>query len=227
MRLRNLILGDVRFQVKYGFYFVYIVLTTFYIALLFAFPVQWREKAAAIMIFSDPAAMGLFFMGAIVLLEKSQRVIDSLTVSPVTVMEYIMSKVISLSIISVIVALVLAFAAGERNLLLVFIGTMLTSVIFSLIGLIAATKIGSLNQFFMVIIPIEIICFVPALLSLFGYRHSVLRWYPVCLCLGMITDGNESTFSAILLILSMVFILFIIAYRSVSRMWKSVGGAKL
>lgn len=211
MRFLNLIIGDIRFQAKYGFYLVYMILTVFYIALLFAFPVSWRGKAAAIMIFSDPAAMGLFFMGAIVLLEKSQRVMEALAVSPVTVWEYIMSKVISLFLISIIVAMVLAVAAGESNLILIFIGTMSASVIFSLIGLIAATQIGSLNQFFMVIIPIEIICFIPGILFLYGYGNGVRRWYPICLCLGVIA----------------IAVLFVISYRCVSKMWKSVGGVKL
>lgn len=227
MRLKNLIIGDIRFQVKYGFYFVYVILTIFYIALLFALPTHWRKKAAAIMIFSDPAAMGLFFMGAIVLLEKSQRVIDALTVSPVKIIEYILSKVISLSFLSVMVAMVLALAAGGQNLLLILIGTILSSVIFTLVGLIVATKIGSLNQFFMVIIPIEILCFVPAFLYLFGYKSNVLRWYPINLCLGLIANKNENNMIAIILILTIIALLSIIAYRCVSKMWKSVGGVRL
>lgn len=70
MRLRSLFLWDIRFQAKYGFYFLYAVLTVIYLIVLLAVPENWREKTAAILIFSDPASMGLFFMGAIVLLEK-------------------------------------------------------------------------------------------------------------------------------------------------------------
>ncbi|MFR1297115.1 MAG: hypothetical protein ACLSBH_17740 [Coprobacillus cateniformis] len=46
-------------------------------------PETWQETVASLMIYSDPAAMGLFFMGAIVLFEKSQRVLNSLAVSPI------------------------------------------------------------------------------------------------------------------------------------------------
>ena len=70
MRFKKLFLWDLRFQAKYGFYFLYTVLTVIYVTVLFALPESWQEKAAAILIFSDPAAMGLFFMGAIVLLER-------------------------------------------------------------------------------------------------------------------------------------------------------------
>lgn len=62
MRLGKLLLWDIRFQIKYGFYFLYAVLTAIYVAVLFAVPAGWSETAAAILIFSDPASMGLFFM---------------------------------------------------------------------------------------------------------------------------------------------------------------------
>ena len=67
MRIRSLIIGDVRFQFKYGFYLLYLFFSVLYISLVYIFPVSWRERAAILMIFSDPAAMGLYFMGAIVL----------------------------------------------------------------------------------------------------------------------------------------------------------------
>ena len=114
MRLRSLMLWDIRFQARYGFYFLYAVLTAIYVAVLSAVPEGGREKATAILIFSDPASMGLFFMGAIVLLEKSQRTPAALALSPVRAEEYIAAKVVSLSAISLAVAAVLAAAPASR-----------------------------------------------------------------------------------------------------------------
>ena len=82
MRLKSLFLLDMRFQAKHGFYFLYVVLTVIYAAVLLAVPESWKEKTAVILIFSDPASMGLFFMGAIVLLEKSQHTPCALAVLP-------------------------------------------------------------------------------------------------------------------------------------------------
>ena len=89
MRLRSLFLWDICFQAKYGFYFLYAVLTGIYVSILFALPENWQEKVATILIFSDPAAMGLFFMGAIVLFEKNQHTPCAFAVSPVRPMEYL------------------------------------------------------------------------------------------------------------------------------------------
>ena len=141
-------------------------LTLIYIASAFLrFPDNWKEKAAAILIFSDPASMGLFFMGAIVLLEKSQHTTCALAVSPVHATEYVIAKVSSLSAISLVVAAILALAADADNLHIVLLGTFLSSVIFTLFGIIVATKIASLNQFILWTVPIEAVCFVPAIFA--------------------------------------------------------------
>ena len=63
MRLKSLFLLDMRFQAKHGFYFLYVVLTAIYAAALLVVPESWKEKTAVMLIFSDPASMGLFFMG--------------------------------------------------------------------------------------------------------------------------------------------------------------------
>ena len=63
MRLKSLFLLDMRFQAKHGFYFLYVVLTVIYAVALLAVPESWKEKTAIILIFSDPASMGLFFHG--------------------------------------------------------------------------------------------------------------------------------------------------------------------
>ncbi|MEA4823599.1 MAG: hypothetical protein VB111_05720 [Clostridiaceae bacterium] len=70
MRLVHLTAGDIRFQWKYGFYILYAIFTAFYLLVLAAVPNSIRRTVATVLIFTDPAAMGLFFMGAIILLEK-------------------------------------------------------------------------------------------------------------------------------------------------------------
>ena len=114
MRLKSLLFGDMRFQVKYGFYFLYAVLTAIYTIAIFAIPESWKEKTAAILIFSDPASMGLFFMGAIILFEKSQHTPCAFAVSPVRPMEYIIAKVVSLSAVSLVVAAILAIGVNRK-----------------------------------------------------------------------------------------------------------------
>lgn len=225
MRLRHLTLWDIKFQVKYGFYLLYGILTALYLVVLFAMPERWRNHAAALLIFSDPAAMGLFFMGAVVLLEKSQGVPCAFAVSPVKAMEYIIAKVVSFGAIALVAASILAIAAKVEHLGCMLVGTALSEVIFTLSGIIIATKITSLNQFVLWTIPIEIIGFIPAILHLFGTGPDVLRFYPASVCMDMIA-GRRTSVLGLLIVIALIAVLLVIAHKSVIRMWKGAGCVK-
>lgn len=77
-------------------------------------------------------------MGAIILLEKSQRVPCALAVSPIKVSEYVLSKIVSLSTVSIGVAFIVAVSVGAKNLFWVAVGTILSGTIFTLLGIIVA-----------------------------------------------------------------------------------------
>ena len=59
MKLKGLILGDIRQQYKYGFYALYTLFTLVYIAVLRILPMQWKELCTTTLIFSDPVLIGL------------------------------------------------------------------------------------------------------------------------------------------------------------------------
>lgn len=220
MRLRSLTLWDMRFQLKYGFYFLYTVLTVLYAVVLLAMPESWQEKVAPILIFSDPAAMGLFFMGAIILLEKSQRVSLAFAVMPVRAMEYVAAKVLSLCVISMAVAAVLAAAADTGRVSVVLAGTAVSSVIFTLLGIIVSTKISSLNQFILWIMPIELITFLPAVLHILGITSEILQFYPAIICMNMI-DGHVPSAVEVLILALMAGVLVCAARSCVLKMWEN------
>ena len=226
MRFVNLFKWDMKFQARYGFYLLYGFLTALYVIILYSFPVSWKENTAAILIFSDPAAMGLFFMGAIVLMEKSQRVTSFFAVTPLKAFEYVCSKVLSLGAIAVFVAALLAKAAGCRSLLLVITGTLLSSILFTLFGVIIATKITSLNQFILATVPVEIIGFVPAILHLFGVTPAFCRIDPANACMDMIA-GKGFSIAGFLVTFTVIILLFCMAKKCVEKMGQGQGGIKI
>ncbi len=226
MRLRHLILWDMKFQKKYGFYLLYGFLTLLYIIVLSSLPKAWRVNVTALLIFSDPAAMGLFFMGAIVLFEKSQRIPCAFAISPLRATEYIISKVVSLNGIALVVATLLAIPEKISSLPYVLLGTALSGIQFTLLGIIIATKITSLNQFLLLTLPIEILGFIPAILHLFNISPSILNNYPANVCIAIIAEKPFSMIG-LLCVVILIFILFIIAHKCVLKMWKNAGGIKL
>lgn len=226
MRLKKLLLWDIKLLGKNGFFFLYAALCFIYIFIILALPQKLRAGAGAILIYSDPAAMGLFFMGAILLLEKTQAIPCALAVSPVKVREYVLSKCVCLCVVSLLVAAVLAAAAGMARLPLVLFGTGLAAVAFTLLGIIIAAGISSLNQFIIQVVPWEILCFVPAIFHLFGISPKFLAIYPPNACMDMLTGKAPHPLGLILLI-ACIALLFHLACRRVDSMWRKGGLMKL
>ena len=146
--------------------------------------------------------------------------------APLHAMEYVISKTASLCLISLIVAAILALAAGLPHLPQVLLGTALSGILFTLLGMILATKITSLNQFILFTVPVEIACFVPAVLHLFQLLPTELRNYSANVCMDMIA-GRSFTAAGILLLGAVIILLFYLAEKCVSKMWESAGGVKL
>lgn len=226
MRFLKLLWGDIRFQLKYGFYFLYAAFTVFYIFLLLLFSSQWKSIAGTIMIYSDPAALGLFFMGAIILLEKSENVINALVISPVKVSEYIVSKVLSLSIISAIVALFLAIVAGHDNILIIILTVVVTSAIFTLLGIIIGANATSLNKYLISTIPLQIILFIPPIVYLFK-PISILRYHPLTSSIILLSGSSDSYVFDFISLIVIVLLLYRIAYKVTIGSWRKLGGVKL
>jgi len=226
MRLKNMIIGDINFQRKYGFYYIYLVLIVFYGFIIYLLPTAWRKPAAEIMIYSDPAAMGMFFMGAIILLEKSENVLNSIAISPVKTQEYIMSKIISLGVISVVTAIILGALAGLTNYFEIGISVFLCSSIFTLLGLLVASKVSSLNQFTIATVPFEIICFLPPIIAMFWCDSYLFLIHPGTACINLLAQKGNVYFN-IGIILIWFLILWNVVVKSVKKMINSLGGIKL
>lgn len=227
MKLWHLLRGDMRFQYKYGFYFLYTFLTIFYVGLLSVFPEGWREKAAILMIFSDPAAMGIYFMGAIVLFEKSERVLDSIAVSPVRTYEYMLSKLFSIGVISVIVGSAIALFSNVISITVGFIfGIFLCSCMFSAVGLVIATRTVSLNGFIIATLPVQLIIIIPAAGWLFGWRPGWMLVHPGVSMMVLCESGRHIMLPFAILVF-WTALAAMLADRAVRDMLKEIGGVKL
>lgn len=228
MRLVRLILGDFYFQMKYGIILLYCIITLFYLTVLGVVPQEAKITTAVILVFTDPAAMGLFFMGAVVLLEKSQRVNCSLAVSPMKTSEYLIAKTITFLVTGTVVGGILSIFAGINKLSLSVLGIALSSALFSLCGLIVAVKVNTLNQFLIATVPVEILVVVPALLSLFNILHSPL-WilHPGIAAITLIRYSSAFWYLCVISLLFWIGIVFIISKKVTTLFFAQMGGVKL
>lgn len=229
MRKLNVIKGDMKFQWKYGFYFLYAIMIIIYLVIFSFFRGEVKNTIVSVCVYSDPAAMGMFFMGALILLEKSQRITNSIAISPVTAWEYILGKSISIGIISEIVGMILLLQGHIQNILLSAIGIFAGSVIFSLCGIMVGAKIESLNQYIVWTIPFEIIGFVPVIFYRIGFLwdNKLMLIHPGCSVMQLIEGNTSLAPLAMLSICIWIVLLFYISNVSVKKMFRVCGETKL
>jgi len=144
-----LIKYDILFQMKQGFYLIYAILTAIYLLILFYLPNSVRMEVTAYLILSDTSVMGLMFVGALVLLEKQQNVLQSLFVTPLKLDDYLWSKVLSLTVIAIMVSSAIGFLPGGMlaNWPATLIAVTLSSFFFTFLGLGIAARVNTLNQY--------------------------------------------------------------------------------
>lgn len=228
MRTLNLIKGDLRFIVKYGIAFIYCAFTLVYFAILSIIGGGVRQITAAILVYTDPAAMGLFFMGAFIMLEKSQRVNCSIAVTPVTVNEYIVSKLVSLLVPGTAVGGLLCLYVSPKSLATALPAIMGASALFSMCGLISAVNSRSLNGFLIAVIPFEIVICLPAILDVLDVVSSPL-WiiHPGVAAMRLIVGGGELWGLCILSVLIWLIPAFLFCRRAVEKYFSQLGGGRI
>jgi fluoroquinolone transport system permease protein len=136
------------------------------------------------LLFFDPAVIGIVFVGALVLFEKSENVLQALIITPMKTDDYLLSKIISLTILSLISAsvfmtLMMIFNESMFNLGYLLIGITLTSVMLILIGFILVSRVQSVNGYMLGMIIGFLGLTFPPLLDFFGlFENPVFYLWP-------------------------------------------------
>ncbi len=226
-RLWRLMLAELRFLGRYGILALYGLLTVIYLLLLYWMAPAARPVAGGVTILTDPAAMGLFFMGAVVLLEKSQRANCALAVSPVQTGEYMAAKALALLAVGLPVSLIVGLVAGNPipGVLLLML---LASPLFTFAGMSLACVSVSMNQFLLLSIPVEMVAFVPALFYWFGGWVSPL-WLltPGVAAIALLAPDTGRWLPAALSLLAWNAVAFLVCRRVVRGYFEKLGGGKL
>ena len=224
MRLLNLVKGDIRFQFKYGFYLLFFIFSFIYIVSIQVLPVSLRETVSSILIFTDPTALGLVFMGAIIHFEISEKTINSLCISPISPIEYLLSKMLSIALLSTISGLLIGiFTQTINNYIGFIIGVFFGSLIFSAIGLILAFKTSSMNQFVLSIIPTMILVILPGVAYIIALDSFWYLVHPGIAVSELIMNGSNTIFAFVSLVF-WLWIITLLALRIVKSRFKNESG---
>lgn len=206
-RLVNAFMSDVRYQWRYGFYFIYGFLTVCFIIVLRLLPDDWRQTALVVTLLADPALLGLFFIGGLMQLERGEGILDALFSSPLRPWEYIASKALSLGFISTVVSVIVALGSGAEGVsyALLVPSVLLGSMCFTMIGLAVSVNLKSMNAFLSIDGLWEALLLTPPLLLMFGVSFWPLEVFPGSAALRLVQSAASVSSSA-----AIPFILLII-----------------
>ncbi|WP_439620909.1 fluoroquinolone export ABC transporter permease subunit [Hyphomonas sp.] len=177
-RLLSMIRWDVTLQARNHIYIANILSTLAIIAFVVLLPLETLPvPVASFFIFTDPALIGLSFIGAIVMMEKASRVLSALGVTPAPPSTYVASKTITMSLNGLLAGLAVAWFAldGAFDWPLMILALTLSNVVAVLLGFAIVARAPSMNGLMIYLLFASTIIFAP-LLAHFGFVPAPAKW---------------------------------------------------
>jgi fluoroquinolone transport system permease protein len=144
-----------------------------------AIPDMNNSKFHTMLLFFDPATIGLLFVGALVLFEKSENILQALVITPMKVDDYLSSKILSLTILSMVSAIIFIILLGifgevEFNILYLVLGVVLASIMLILLGFILVSRVSSINEYLLGMAVVFLGMAFPPMLNISGLYENVI-----------------------------------------------------
>lgn len=172
-KLGSTILCDLRLQFRNGFYYAAAFVAGFWAFALSRIPPKGVVVWIPLFVLSNILINTFYFMAGLVLLEKTEGSLIAQSVTPLRPWEYLVSKLVTLSLVSVCESLLIILLGYREAFALpqFLIGVLLSAVLFSLGGFLLVSRYDSINEF---LFPsfLFALFFVPPFLSYFGFIES-------------------------------------------------------
>ena len=169
------------------------VVTAIYAGIFFAIKdLGNMEKVLTLIILNDPAIIGLFFIGLMVIIERNQQVLSALFVAPISHHVYLISRILSLSLICWVCALGMAFSVlgTSFNLVHFSFGVWGVSIMSCLAGLYLVSYTLEFMSFVLKSIPVLLFFINIPLLNYFEVTNiGFFRLFPAQGSLDLIINS--------------------------------------
>ena len=178
--MKKLLTYDILLQWRQGFWMIYFVVCLMYLAILFSIPSENRLFISILFVLSDTSVLGVTFVGALILLEKQQNVLQSLFVTPMKLNQYLWSKTISLGLIALTMSFLLLVLPNKVDgyLWVRIYAVVTSSIIFTLMGIGFGSRVNTINQYFGTILMGSMIILLPVVPFLLWEQFSWLVIFP-------------------------------------------------
>jgi fluoroquinolone transport system permease protein len=235
--LKNMMKWEFTLLWRYKIIFISILSVFLYFLTTQAIEDMNRPIFHSLLLFFDPAIIGIMFVGALVLFEKSENVLQALVITPMKTDDYLLSKILSLTILSIIsasifMALMYIFGGVDFNIFYLIAGIILTSILLILLGFILVSRLKSINEYLLAMALFFLGLTFPPMLHLSGlYENIIFYAWPTQASLlifrGVFNEASLETWEiayGIVYQLVWIGLLFFLARRAFYKYIVSRGG---
>lgn len=148
-RLISTILIDFKQQYRYGFFIVAAFTVLVLILMLSQFDQHASLTFIPLFIFMNMMLGTFYFVAGMVLFEKGEGILQGLIVTPLRVEEYLGSKVLTLTALSLVenIVMVTVIFGTNYNVLLLIAGTIISAIMYILIGFVVVSRYRSISEY--------------------------------------------------------------------------------
>ena len=184
---------DVTLQVRNGFYAATVFVTIIWALILMqasALNLTWLLPP---MVVGNLLIGTFYFIGGMVLLEKGDGTLSAQVVTPLHIGEYLAAKVVTLSCLALVEALVTVIAVvGWRfNALLLIAGVLLASALYCLAGFIVVSQYAAINEYLLPSGAYVTLLWVPLIAFMAQWWHWLLYLHPMSAPLLLVKAAFE------------------------------------
>lgn len=177
--LPRLLAWDVKVQARENVYLFTVLTTLAFSTVLMLLPQRAPDTVVTGVLFLDPAVVGTSFVAAIVLMERSQNTLAALAVSPARPSDYLLSKIITLTL--------LTFAGGMALVCIAYwpvspvqavrfiLAMAFTGSLGVVGGMVLVATANSMNHFIARAFPVSVVLYL-AFLAHFGVVKGIWVW---------------------------------------------------
>ncbi len=215
-----LIRHDLRLEKSYGIFAAYGFVILTYLTILYAGRDVIPRWVVALIIYTDPTVLGFFFLGGLMMLEKSESVREALAMTATSATEYILSKYLTLTGIALLAVFLLAFVAGNAHYGLLLMTVIPASLFFVSLGVLIARRKQTVSGYLLGSLPVVLPVVLPMFLVLLDpfpiwltLIPSTAQFWLILLAFGEVSGNWAAILFAMTITWLSAAILFRVAVR--------------
>ncbi len=203
----TLVVHETRLQYRYGIYLAYAFVVAFYVAILYWGAAYLPAVFIAFVIYSDPAVLGFFFLGALMMLEKAESVRTALSVTPVTVRDYFYAKALPLILLGLVAVSIMAPLIHDAiDWPVLLAAVLVTSLTYLGIGVPIALHFRTVTSYLMGSAGLLLPVILPAFLAFLDPAPVWALFIPTSAQLRLIMNGVGATHDSPLTLVLMLVV---------------------